>query len=138
MFRLCFFILVGIIFGTSAAQAQTPAERGYKFLTEKAYLPLDFEQETFDNVWKSWPAPLRQEAEDASAEDRRRLAFERYGLTPRLDDPTQPLQYVVNKQGEWTMNCFACHGGQILGKTVPGLPNSRYALETLTEETRET
>ena len=39
------------------------------------------------------------------------------------------------------MNCFACHGGQVPdGKggvvTWPGAPNSRFALQTLTEETR--
>lgn len=140
MLRLYFLLLLslGSCLSASAALAQTPAERGYKFLTEKAYLPLDFDQETIDNVWKTWPAALRAKAEQATAEERRRMTFERYGLTPRPDDPGQPLQYVVNKQGEWTMNCFACHGGQILGKTVPGLPNARYALETLTEETRET
>ena len=31
-------------------------------------------------------------------------------------------------------NCFACHGGQVEGKVIPGLPNSRYALQTLTDE----
>jgi hypothetical protein len=35
------------------------------------------------------------------------------------------------------MNCFACHGGKILGKTHPGLPNSHYALETLTGDVRK-
>ncbi len=134
----CLLLLVGITLCAAPARGESPAERGYKFLTEKAYLPLDFDQATFDNVWKTWPEPLRAKAEAATADERRALAFERYGLTPRLDDPTRPLQYVVNERGEWIMNCFACHGGEVLGKTVPGLPNSRYALETLTEETRET
>src|SRR5262245_47930378 len=70
-----------------------------------------------------------------------KLAFERYGLTPRPDDPTKPLQYVVDLQGNWTMNCFACHGGTAPdGKggdwVWPGAPNARFALQTLTEETR--
>jgi mono/diheme cytochrome c family protein len=121
----------------AAEPTHSPAERGYRFLTQKSYLPLDFDQDTIDNVWKTWPDPLRAEAEKATPEERRRMTFNRYGLTPRLDDPTKPLQYVVDERGVWTMNCFACHGGQILGKTVPGLPNSRYALETLTDETRE-
>ncbi|MCA9216032.1 MAG: c-type cytochrome, partial [Planctomycetales bacterium] len=38
----------------------------------------------------------------------------------------------------WTMNCFACHGGQVNGQVHAGLPNSNYALQTLTEETRKT
>lgn len=115
----------------------TPAERGYRFLTEKSYLPLDFEQDVFDETWTTWPEPLRSQAEKATLEERRKMAYSRYGLTPRPEDPTKPLQYVVDDKGVWTMNCFACHGGQVGGKTIPGLPNSRYALMTLTEETRQ-
>src|SRR5262249_48507661 len=77
----------------------------------------------------------------ASAGKRRELTFARYGLTPRPDEPAKPLQYVVDKQGNWTMNCFACHGGLIPdgqggSRVWPGAPNSRFALQTLTEETR--
>jgi mono/diheme cytochrome c family protein len=43
---------------------------------------------------------------------------------------------VVDAAGAWTMNCLACHQGQVGGTVVPGLPNSTYALETLTEEVR--
>lgn len=121
---------------------RSAAERGYKLLVEKAYLPPDFDQEVFDSAWKHWPEPLRSQAEKATPEERRRLAFERYGLTPRPDDRAKPLQYVVDRDGNWTMNCLACHGGTIPdgkgGEVVyPGAPNSRFALQTLTEETRE-
>ena len=51
-------------------------------------------------------------------------------------DPTLSLQYVVDDEGRWTMSCLACHQGQVRGKFVPWLPNSTYALETLTEEVR--
>lgn len=133
--------LIGLICLTSAAADEAPRDdsapaRGYRFLTEKPYLTPDFDQDIIDNVWKAWPEPLRSQAEKASADQRRKLIFSRYGLTPRPDDPTKPLQYVVGADGKWTMNCFACHGGQIEGTTVPGLPNSRFALATLTEETR--
>ena len=121
--------------GKSAAAA---ARRGYRWLTEKAYLPADFSQQAFDASWHEWPEPLRSQAAAATPAERRQLAFARYGLTPRPDSPDQPLQYVVDAAGRWTMNCFACHGGQILGKTVPGLPNSRLALETLTADIRAT
>lgn len=132
-----FLSLLTLLVPLCAVAEESAAERGYRFLTGKSYLQLDFEQATIDSVWQAWPEPLRAQAEKATPEERQKLIFERYGLTPRLDDPTKPLQYVVDERG-WTMNCFACHGGQVLGKTVPGLPNSRYALETLTEETRET
>lgn len=115
----------------------TPAERGYRFLTEKTYLGPDFDEATFAEVWRQWPEPLRSRAEAATPAERRRMAFARYGLTTRPgDDSGKPLQYVVDSEERWTMNCFACHGGEVAGKVIPGLPNANLALETLTEETR--
>ena len=114
-------------------------ERGLELLLEKPYVPSDFDQETFDSVWKVWPEPLRTEAERATPKQRRKLAYERYGLVARPDDPLgRPMQYVVDSKGQWTINCFACHQGHISGKVVPGMPNSHIALETLTEEIRLT
>ncbi|HND53710.1 MAG TPA: cytochrome c, partial [Pirellulaceae bacterium] len=113
------------------------ARRGYKFLTEKPYLQPDFDESVFDQAWTTWPQPLRSQAEKATPAERRQLAFLRYGLTPRPGDSSgKPLQYVVGGDGQWTMNCFACHSGRVAGRVVPGLPNAHYALETLTEETR--
>jgi mono/diheme cytochrome c family protein len=144
--KLGVFVLpvLAICAAVPAADSAAPraaAERGYRLLVEKPYLPPDFDQETFDAVWKNWPQPLRSEAEKASVDERRRMAFERYGLTPRPDDPTRPLQYVVDARGNWTMNCLACHGGSVPdgkggARVWPGAPNSHFALQTLTEETR--
>lgn len=121
------------------------AERGYRYLTETPLLTSDFDQATFDNVWRSWPEPLRQRAESATVAQRRQMAFERYGLTPRTGSPFdphppsgQPLQYVVDNTGAWTMNCFSCHGGSVYGTPTPGSPNNRFALQTMTEELRAT
>ena len=63
------------------------------------------------------------------------MAFSRYGLTP-CRTVRSALQYVVDDQGGWMMNCFACHGGKVDGSVIPGLPNSRFALQTLTEGVR--
>jgi mono/diheme cytochrome c family protein len=120
----------------STCAIEPSARRGYEFLLNKPLVPSDFPEKIFDDVWMMWPEPLRTQAEQATPEERRKLAFARYGLTPRPDDPGKPLQYVVGEDGEWTMNCFACHGGQVGGKVIPGLPNSNYALTTLVEETR--
>jgi len=119
-------------------------QRGYQLLLEKPYLPYDFDEEAFSHVWEVWPEPLRSLAEQSTPLERRRMAFERYGLTTRpgvdfqttQDENFLPLQYVVDKQGRWTMNCFSCHGGQLLGETIPGLPNNRYALQLLSDELR--
>ena len=114
------------------------AERGYQLLVDTPFLSSDFTQEVFENLWQSWPEPLRTEAAAKSPADRQAMAFERYGLTARPDDPSKPLQYVVDDDGNWTMNCFACHGGKVFGETLPGSPNNRYGLQTLTEEIRST
>ena len=112
--------------------------RGYRLLVDTPLLQSDFSQEVFDNLWKVWPKTLRERARLASADVRRKMAFSRYGLTPREDNPEKPLQYVVDSSGNWTMNCFACHGGTVYGKPVAGAPNNRLALQTLTEEVRQT
>ena len=113
--------------------------RGYRVLTEMPVLSSDFSQAAFDEVWRSWPEPLRSRAREASPAERRKMAFTRYGLTPRPGErPGQPLQYVVGEDGSWTMNCFACHGGSVYGKSIPGAPNNRFALQTMTEELRQT
>ncbi|MEZ6101854.1 MAG: c-type cytochrome [Pirellulaceae bacterium] len=128
-----------ILTSYGGALAADSVVRGYDHLINKAYLPPDFHQRTFDEVWRVWPEPMRGLAEQASPEERRRMAFERYGLTLRPDDDSgKPLQYVVDGDGNWTMNCFACHGGQVLGKAYPGRPNSDFDLETMTEEIRRT
>lgn len=117
---------------------QTPAERGYRLLLEKPYLPPYFDDEAFNEVWRVWPEELRKRAEKATPAERRAMAFDRYGLTPRPGaESGKPLQYVVKADGGWVMNCFSCHGGAVDGRVIPGLPNSHYALETLTEEIRE-
>src|SRR5262245_11483398 len=119
------------LFAAGSSAAEPSAARGYENLTQKVYLPPDFDQETFDAAWQHWPEPLKSQAEKASPAERRKMAFERYGLTSRPDDPTKPLQYVVDEKGNWTMNCFACHGGSVPdgkgGALVwPGAPNSRF------------
>ncbi|MFN3189368.1 MAG: hypothetical protein ACE361_02505 [Aureliella sp.] len=120
-----------------------PAE-GYRLLTTKAYLPAHFDEESVANVWKAWPEPLQSMARNSTEEERRALIFERYGFTERLDYETglpdgsgKPLQYVVSEDGGWSMNCFACHGGTILGQSVPGAPNHRFAFELFAKEIRE-
>ena len=143
--RFCLILLLAVCAGEfklRCAGAEEPVagdpDIGYRLLTEKAYLPPYFDQETFDYVWRVWPKELRAEAEAATAEQRRQMAFSRYGLTVRPNDPEKrPLQYVVDGRGQWTLNCFACHGGQVEGRVIPGLPNSRYAMATFTDDIRK-
>lgn len=112
------------------------AEEGYRLLRTKAYLPSDLDQEIFDALPQVWEEPLRSKAAAATLDERRRMAMERYGFTPSPENPELPLQYVVGRDGAWTMSCLACHQGQVAGRSIPGVPNSNYALETLTEDVR--
>jgi len=137
-------LLIGLTLTSLCARADdslsrmTPAERGYHWLTTKPFLPADFDQEVFDNLWKIWPAELREKAGRAAPEERRRMAFARYGLMerPASDGVGPALGYVADGRGGWVMNCLACHTGKVAGRVIPGLPNSHFALETLTEEVR--
>ena len=143
--RLSIIAMVGVsVMVASACRAESaaahagegPMHRGLAHLLNKAYLPADFDQEVFDDLWTTWEEPLRSRAKQAPVEERRRMTMERYGLVPHPTDPSRSMQYVVDGEGRWTMNCLACHQGQVNGVAIPGLPNSNYALETLTEEVR--
>src|SRR3569623_92077 len=123
---VCFLLAASLFAGEvrSEAAAETQIERGYRLLTTKAYLPPDFDQQVFDELWKCWEEPLRSRAGKASPEERRKMAFSRYGLTEAQGrEGGVALQYVDDGQGGLVMNCLACHGGKVAGKAVPGLPN---------------
>jgi mono/diheme cytochrome c family protein len=138
---------------TDSLGQMSPAERGYWLLRNKAYLPADFDQTTFELLWGRWPEPVRSEAAAATRAERRRMTFSRYGLMDPtdVDDPLREsgrpraeqlddigaLGYVTTADG-WVMNCLACHAGKVAGKVIPGLPNSHLALQTLTEDVRAT
>jgi mono/diheme cytochrome c family protein len=134
------------MFVLNVAHGEDASQRGYRFLTTKSYLPADFDQQTFDELWQTWEEPARSQARDASPEERRRLTFSRYGLTEKPGDPHGvALQYVAmpDKRGDsaklgWAMNCLACHGGKVAGRAIDGLPNSLYGLQSLTEDVTKT
>ena len=137
------FLAVVLKFPLSSASseaAETAAERGWRHLRENAYLPPDFDQTVFENLWRRWPDELRQEAESASPAKRRRMTFSYYGLMEFPDDRGEgpPLGYVDTGDGNRVMNCLACHAGKVAGKVIPWLPNSHFALQSLTEDVRLT
>ncbi|MDG2012879.1 MAG: c-type cytochrome, partial [Pirellulaceae bacterium] len=117
---------------------ESEAQEGRDLLLNYAFLPRDFHQSTFDQLWKDWPEPLKSQAEQATPAERRQMAYDRFGLSSRQDAPEKPLQYVVDNEGWWSMNCFACHGGKAAGVSYEGLPNAQLALETLYADLRRT
>ena len=121
----------------SVPASETAAQRGYRNLTTKVYLPTAHDQSVFDDLWKIWEEPLRNQAAKATVEERRRMAFSRYGLTESPDRAGPvAMQYVDDGHGGWVMNCLSCHGGKVLGKSIPGLPNSHFAMQTFSDEVR--
>ncbi len=110
------------------------AKRGYMNLVSNVYLPHDYDEDVLkaidvESVASPW-------ADSRAVKGTRELTFERFGLSGRVEDPTKPLQYVVTKEGQYVMNCFSCHGGNLFGTTYPGAPNTSYDLESLTENVR--
>ncbi len=112
------------------------AKAGYRHLTESVYLPADFDEQVLhkiDDQSFRWPLTDHDLPENSRAR-----TWMRFGLAPRPDDPSKPLQYIPRPDGGYVMNCFACHGGSLYGATYPGAPNTLYALESLTEQVRRT
>ena len=120
-------------------ELNTGGAGGYSILQSHSFLPPDFDDQVFNELWTVWPEPQRTEAQLAEPVARRRLTFSYYGIIENGDSSNQqltPLGYNVDSAGQWTMNCLACHGGKVAGKVIPGLPNSHTALQTLTEDVR--
>lgn len=119
------------------AAAKPQAAAGWDVLRTHQFLPPDFDNDVFQELWTVWPEPDRTEAEQLSGEARRKKMFSYYGLMPSPgdDDYSKPaLGYVDNGKGGWVMNCLACHGGKVAGQVIPGLPNSHFAMQTLIED----
>lgn len=124
-------------------EALSPAE-GYRLLTRQAYLPPYFDEKDVMQIWKAWPKDLAAKAKDANELQRRKMIFERYGFTERVeygtdkpDGSNAPLQFVTTAEGKWSLNCFTCHGGTVAGRSYPGAPNNRFTFDLFAKELRE-
>ncbi len=143
--RLCCVLALWAIVGVPAPgfaedladSKSSPAERGWHYLIEKNYGEPTLTEERFEQLWKTWPEPLRTEAEQATPEQRRALAFSRYGFVadPNPDSKrTAPLNVADSGDGRWTLNCLSCHQGKVAGRVIPGVPNSHFAFQTLAND----
>lgn len=132
-------IALGILVVTGpdsvSLSAETAAERGYRLLRSKVYLPTDIQESEFTQLWEIWPEPERSAAEAATPGERREMAFSRYGLMEDPDNPDGvPLGYVSDGNGGWVTSCLQCHGGKVAGQVIPGLGNSHFAFQTFAED----
>jgi mono/diheme cytochrome c family protein len=121
--------------GGSSVPDAASAERGYRLLRSKPFLPAEFPAAAFEGIWSAWPAKIKEVARKASAAERRRMALARYGLIAAPEDPDGiPMAYISDGRGGWALTCLSCHGGKVAGRSMPGLGNSHFAFKTLTEE----
>jgi mono/diheme cytochrome c family protein len=113
------------------AKEPTPAERGYKALTQTAFIPAFWRTTAIPNVWKQWG--LKEKPADYAAAVR-----ERYGLH-EAPYPNDGLPMGFRKAPRLLntgvgIDCMLCHGGSIMGKSYVGLGNSTLDVQAIFEE----
>jgi len=114
------------------------AERGRIALTSTGYLKPAWSDQTFQNVGKLWGASAPDPVSDPMGYAQ---AFaKRYGLHP-APYPNDGLPMGIrkgngpdgSKQGI-AIDCMACHGGSIGGKSYVGLGNTQLDMKSLFNE----
>ncbi len=110
----------------------TAAARGYKALTETAFSPGFWSQQSVPNAWKHWEGYQEKPADYAGA------FRERYGLHV-APYPNDGLPMGLRKSRSLLgsvigADCMLCHGGSLLGKSYVGLGNSTLDIQGLFEE----
>jgi mono/diheme cytochrome c family protein len=130
-FSIVFLLLSLAILPPSPAAEPTVAERGYKALTETAFIPGFWKSASVANAWQQWGVKERPADYDAAFRDR-------YGLhTAPYPNDGLPLglrkaDLIIGK-GIGT-DCMLCHGGSVLGKSYVGLGNSTLDIQALFED----
>jgi mono/diheme cytochrome c family protein len=125
--------LSGLLTAGSKATDPAAAERGRRALESRAFNPVMWSLEAYEQAWKQWgtgaaapPAPYRG-------------AFqEQYGLhSAPFDNGKYPmgLRETPALLGKGlTADCLLCHGGSILGKSYVGLGNSSLDAQAFFED----
>ena len=125
---------------TQARAGSTPsesgaAERGRDALLQHSYLKAEWKIETYRNAAKLWgtPAPDPEKDPDGYA----RAFAVHYGLHPApYPNEGLPMGLRWSKKADGTktgfqVDCMACHGGSIGGKSYVGLANTQVDYELL-------
>jgi mono/diheme cytochrome c family protein len=127
------FLFVTLVHSGDAPEASsTAAARGYKALTETAFIPAFWKRDALPNAWKHWDGVMEKPADyDAAIRDR-------YGLHS-APYPNDGLPMGLRKAGLVLgtgigADCMLCHGGSIMGKSYIGLGNSTLDIQTLFED----
>jgi hypothetical protein len=133
MNRLFAIASMALMVAGSARAQETPAERGHKALTSRAFTPATWPVAAYDNLWKQWAPPPADKPADYD-----RAVREHYGLHPApYDNGRYPmgLREAKGLLGKGiTTDCLLCHGGSILGKSHIGLGNSTLDIDALFDD----
>jgi Cytochrome c len=114
------------------AAEPTAAERGYKALTQTAFIPASWREPAYGDVWKRWPGVKEKPADFDSA------FREYYGLHPApypnagLPMGLRPGTFLFVKG--LAMDCMLCHGSSIMGKSYIGLGNASLEIQSFFED----
>lgn len=126
--------------GTDLFLGLTPdAAKGYQILTNEAMAAPIMKVADLERLWTVWEDDERALAEQAAADERMRMTFERYGwsVRPGEQSPKLPLDYNEDGKGNLVSNCFSCHGGKVAGVTIPGAGNTHLDLTTLSTDLKK-
>jgi hypothetical protein len=109
----------------------TQAEKGYKALTQTAFIPAFWTQQAVPNAWKQWGASEKPANYDTAFRDR-------YGLH-EAPYPNGDLPMGLRKASRLLntgigVDCMLCHGGSLLGKSYVGLGNTALDVQSLFED----
>jgi hypothetical protein len=115
---------------------QQKATDGYSYLQQVPVGQKLFAMADFDNLYLAWDGQDAIDAQNATPDQRRKIAYARYGF---VDAPYPnnglPMGLIYNSTTNGVhMNCLLCHGGSIRGTSIPGLANQRLDLATFFED----
>ena len=115
----------------AAEKEPSPADKGYKALTQTAFIPAFWTQQALPNAWKQWGVAAKPADYDAALR-------ERYGLHP-APYPNDGLPMGLRKARHLIgsgvgADCMMCHAGSILGTSYVGLGNASLDIQALFED----
>jgi mono/diheme cytochrome c family protein len=132
MRSLAVAVALTVLMADLRAAEPTPAERGYKALTQTAFIPASWRPPAYQNAWKRW-ANTTEKPNDYDAAFR-----DYYGLHP-APYPNQDLPMglrpgsILFVKGI-AMDCMLCHGSSIFGKSYVGLGNASLDVQAVFED----
>jgi mono/diheme cytochrome c family protein len=117
------------------AEFRLAAERGRVALTQHSYLKAEWSIDAYRNSRKHWGIPSPDP--EADPEGYARAFAAHYGLHPApFPNEGLPMGLRWSRKPDGTrtgiqVDCLACHGGSIGGRSYVGLPNSQIDYESL-------